>query len=96
MAVGAPLSSLATLMPLGRTVTSVGGVLRRLCLKLATEDMDREASLLRDSAWDSLDNDILAAITLSGNKCHRNLSCVFSLNFWSKTMMLMKLHATVA
>ena len=73
VAVGAPLSSLATLMPLGRTVTSVGGVLRRLCLKLAAmEDMGREASLLRDSAWDSLDNDILAAITLSGNKRRRN------------------------
>ena len=73
VAVGAPLSSLATLMPLGRTVTSVGGVLRRLCLKLAAmEDMGREASLLRDSAWDNLDNDILAAITLSGNKCRRN------------------------
>ena len=74
VAVGAPLSSLATLMPLGRTVTSVGGVLRRLCLKLAAEaeDMGRVASLLRDSAWDSLDNDILAAITLSANRCHGN------------------------
>ena len=29
VAVGAPLSSEATLMPLGRTVTSVGGVLSR-------------------------------------------------------------------
>ena len=66
MAVGAPESSLATLMPLARTVTSVEGVFSRhsLKLELAIEDIGLNmllwATFAKLRALDILDNDMMA------------------------------------
>ena len=66
VAVGAPESSLATLMPLARTVTSVEGVFSRhsLKLELAIEDIGLMmllwATFAKLRAFDIFDNDMLA------------------------------------
>ena len=64
VAVGAPLSSLATLIPLLMTVTSVGGVFNRHCLKLelaTAEDMFllEPAYLARERALVNFESDIM-------------------------------------
>ena len=66
VAVGAPESSLATLMPLARTVTSVEGVFSRhsLKLELAMEDIGLNmllwATFAKLRALDIFDNDMMA------------------------------------
>merc|ERR1719510_2846461 len=68
VAVGAPESSLATLMPLPRTVTSVEGVFSRHSLKLevAMEDIGLNmllwATFAKLRALDIFDNDMVALL----------------------------------